>query len=41
VNKLLHEPTVRVKDASGTARGELYTDALVELFGLEVADPDV
>ena len=34
VNKLLHEPTVRVKDAAGTARGELYADALVELFGL-------
>ena len=34
VNKLLHEPTVRVKDAAGSARGELYADALVELFGL-------
>jgi glutamyl-tRNA reductase len=41
VNKVLHEPTVRVKDAAGTARGELYGDALVELFGLDVADPDV
>ena len=40
VNKVLHEPTVRVKDAAGTARGEQYADALVELFGLEVADPD-
>jgi glutamyl-tRNA reductase len=40
VNKLLHEPTVRMKDAAGSARGELYADALVELFGLEVADPD-
>jgi glutamyl-tRNA reductase len=40
VNKLLHEPTVRVKDAAGSARGELYADALVELFGLDVADPD-
>ena len=28
VNKLLHEPTVRLKDAAGTARGELYADAL-------------
>lgn len=37
VNKLLHEPTVRVKDAAGTVRGELYADALVELFAL----PDV
>jgi glutamyl-tRNA reductase len=34
VNKLLHEPTVRVKDAAGTARGELYADALAELFDL-------
>ena len=34
VNKLLHEPTVRMKDAAGSARGELYADALVELFGL-------
>ena len=34
VNKLLHEPTVRVKDAAGSARGRLYADALVELFGL-------
>ena len=34
VNKLLHEPTVRLKDAAGTARGELYADALGELFGL-------
>ena len=34
LNKLLHEPTVRLKDAAGTARGALYADALVELFGL-------
>ena len=34
VNKLLHEPTVRVKGAAGTARGELYADALAELFDL-------
>jgi glutamyl-tRNA reductase len=34
VNKLLHEPTVRLKDASGTARGELLADALAELFDL-------
>ena len=25
---------MRVKDAAGTARGELYADALVELFDL-------
>jgi len=34
VNKLLHEPTVRLKDAAGTARGDLYADALTELFAL-------
>jgi glutamyl-tRNA reductase len=34
VNKLLHEPTVRLKEAAGTARGELYADALVTLFDL-------
>jgi glutamyl-tRNA reductase len=34
VNKLLHEPTVRVKEAAGTTRGDLYADALAELFGL-------
>lgn len=34
VNKLLHEPTVRLKDAAGTARGELYADALATLFDL-------
>lgn len=34
VNKLLHEPTVRLKDTAGTARGELYADALQALFDL-------
>jgi glutamyl-tRNA reductase len=34
VNKLLHEPTTRVKHAAGTARGELYADALADLFDL-------
>jgi glutamyl-tRNA reductase len=34
VNKLLHEPTVRLKEAAGTARGELYADALAALFDL-------
>src|ERR671919_1554388 len=37
VNKLLHDPTVRIKDAAGTAQGELYADALAALFGLEDA----
>jgi glutamyl-tRNA reductase len=40
VNKLLHEPTVRLKDAAGSARGALYADALVELFGLPEPEPD-
>jgi glutamyl-tRNA reductase len=34
VNKLLHEPTVRVKDAAGTPRGDYYADALGGLFDL-------
>lgn len=40
VNKLLHDPTVRVKDAAGTPRGELFTDALTELFSLGEARND-
>jgi glutamyl-tRNA reductase len=35
VAKLLHEPTVRVKETAGSGRGELYADALSALFGLE------
>jgi len=35
VNKLLHDPTVRVKEAAGTAQGDMYADALAALFGLE------
>ena len=38
VNKLLHEPTVRVKDAAGTPRGDYYADALGALFDLPVAE---
>jgi len=34
VNKLMHEPTVRVKDAAGTPRGDYYADALASLFDL-------
>lgn len=40
VNKLLHEPTVRLKDAAGTARGDLYADALAELFALHPPSDD-
>jgi glutamyl-tRNA reductase len=35
VAKLLHEPTVRLKDATGTPRGERLGDALRALFGLD------
>lgn len=38
VNKLLHEPTVRLKEAAGTARGELYSDALAALFDIRDSD---
>jgi glutamyl-tRNA reductase len=38
VNKLLHEPTVRVKDAAGTPRGDYYADALATLFDLPNAE---
>jgi glutamyl-tRNA reductase len=34
VNKLLHEPSVRLKDAAGTARADRLADALRTLFGL-------
>jgi glutamyl-tRNA reductase len=34
VNKLLHEPTVRIKDTAGTPRGDYYADALASLFDL-------
>ncbi|MGE0794804.1 MAG: glutamyl-tRNA reductase [Acidimicrobiia bacterium] len=34
VGKLLHEPTVRLKDVAGTPRGERLADALRELFDL-------
>ncbi len=34
LNKLLHEPTIRVKDAAGTAKGERLAEALRELFDL-------
>jgi glutamyl-tRNA reductase len=39
VAKLLHDPTVRVKDAAGSARGERLSDALRELFGIGAEEP--
>jgi glutamyl-tRNA reductase len=35
VAKLLHDPTVRVKESAGSGRGQLYADALTALFDLE------
>lgn len=35
VAKLLHDPTVRVKEAAGSGRGQVYADALTALFELE------
>jgi glutamyl-tRNA reductase len=35
VAKLLHEPTVGVKAAAGTPRGDRLADALRDLFGLD------
>lgn len=34
VNKLLHEPTVRLKDATGHARGDRLAESLRDLFDL-------
>jgi glutamyl-tRNA reductase len=38
VNKLLHPPTVRMKEAAAAADGGLYADAIRHLFALEDAD---
>ena len=35
VNKLLHEPTIRLKDAAGHARGDRLADSLRDLFDLD------
>jgi glutamyl-tRNA reductase len=39
VNKLLHPPTVRLKEAADDGEGGLYADAVRHLFGLD-AHPD-
>jgi glutamyl-tRNA reductase len=39
VNKLLHDPTVRLKEAAAGADGAAYADAVRHLFGLD-ADAD-
>ena len=38
VAKLLHQPTVRMKEAAAAAEGVLYADAVRHLFGLEERD---
>ena len=35
VNKLLHDPTVRLKETAAGADGATYADAVRHLFGLE------
>ena len=35
LNKLLHLPTVRMKQAAAAAEGAAYADAVRHLFGLE------
>ena len=39
LNKVLHEPTVRLKDAAGSALGDGYADALAALFALRDDGP--
>jgi glutamyl-tRNA reductase len=39
VNKLLHPPTVRMKEAAAAADGVLYADAIRHLFALEEPSP--
>ncbi|MGH9226746.1 MAG: glutamyl-tRNA reductase [Acidimicrobiales bacterium] len=38
VAKLLHDPTVHLKDAAGSARGERLSSALRELFGIGTSE---
>jgi glutamyl-tRNA reductase len=40
VDKVLHAPTVRVKELAATPEGTSYAAALRELFGLDPAAPD-
>ena len=35
LNKLLHLPTIRMKEAAAAADGVIYADAVRHLFGLE------
>jgi len=38
VNKLLHTPTLRLKDAAAAGQGHVYAEAMRYLFGLENAN---
>ncbi|WP_026123856.1 glutamyl-tRNA reductase [Nocardiopsis chromatogenes] len=40
VDKLMHQPTVRVKELAARPGGDAYGDALRELFGLDPGAPD-
>ena len=40
VQRLLHSPTVRVRELAGTPGGDQYAEALRELFDLKVPVPD-
>jgi glutamyl-tRNA reductase len=40
VEKVLHAPTVRVKELAGTPGGDQYATALRELFDLDPAAPE-
>ncbi|MDA2806996.1 glutamyl-tRNA reductase [Nocardiopsis suaedae] len=40
VDKLMHQPTVRVKELAARPGGDAYGDALRELFGLDPDAPD-
>jgi glutamyl-tRNA reductase len=35
VNKLLHEPTVRIKELAHNDEADVYASALCDIFGLE------
>jgi len=40
VDKVLHAPTVRVKELAATPEGNSYAEALRQLFDLDPARPD-
>jgi hypothetical protein len=35
VNKLLHEPTIRIKELAQSDEPELYLSAICDIFGLD------